>query len=291
MIATILFSGCQAKAMNKNWHEKHGWKAAKFFSDFKVIELCNAIEANDLVSMRKLIDAGADVNSKGIGNMTPLLWAFPDNKPERFRLLLENGANPNVTITSNFGVPDGFLVGDCVTHMSCKTHFSYLEDVFNHGGDPNLPSQIETNKNETPIFFVIRTGGEDAKKRIEILLKKGADINHCVNVTPLILSAYHGGQYELAMFLIESGADIHAYQDNGVNKLTHALVKAEKTLLKNASPQQRADYGKLVMYLERNGESLEEARSDLKRWEEWNGSLRELYQREKEERLEREKNK
>lgn len=291
MILTILFCGCEAKAMNKTWHEKHGWNAENYFSDDKVIALCKAIEANDLESMRKLLDAGADINTKGTGNMTPLLWAFPDNKPERFRLLLERGADPNVTITSNFGVPNGFLVGDSVTHMSCKAHFSYFEDVFKNGGDPNLPSKIETNKNETPIFFVIRSGGADVKKKIEMLIKKGADINKCVDITPLILSAYHGGQYELAMFLIDSGADIHAYQDNGVNKLTHALVKAEKTLLKIVTAHQRADYDKLVKYLEQHGESLDEARTDLKRWEEWNGSLRELYQREKEERIEREKNK
>ena len=63
-----------------------GWVAEEFFTDAKVISLCHAIESEDLKLMRQLIDTGADVNAIGEGGMTPLLWAFPDNKIEN-RLL------------------------------------------------------------------------------------------------------------------------------------------------------------------------------------------------------------
>jgi hypothetical protein len=49
-----------------------------------VIALCKATEANDIAEIDRLVAAGADVNAQGEGNMTPLLWAYPDNKLERF---------------------------------------------------------------------------------------------------------------------------------------------------------------------------------------------------------------
>ena len=72
-----------ARVTNAPWHELHGWKAADFFTDPQVIALCDAIAANDVARMKERIAAGADVNARGKDSMTPLLWAFVDNKPER----------------------------------------------------------------------------------------------------------------------------------------------------------------------------------------------------------------
>src|SRR5690606_20794623 len=80
------------------WHRLAGWNAEDSFDDTQVIELCRAIERNDLAEMKRLIVEGADPSALGKQGMTPLLWAFPDRKIERFRLLLEHGADPNVII-------------------------------------------------------------------------------------------------------------------------------------------------------------------------------------------------
>ncbi len=75
------------------WHAHVGWRAQDYFEDPKVIELCKAIEANDLAKMRAVIASGADVKAIGKDGMTPLLWAFPENHFERFELLLRAGAD------------------------------------------------------------------------------------------------------------------------------------------------------------------------------------------------------
>src|SRR5215471_13824001 len=104
------------KVMGATFHENFGWKAEDYFTDPQVIALCKAIQANDLTEMDRLITAGANVNAKGKDNMTPLLWAFPDNKLDRFKKLLEHGADPNVAIKSDLNTHEGFGIGDCVTH-------------------------------------------------------------------------------------------------------------------------------------------------------------------------------
>jgi len=285
----LLLSGCDAIGAERTWHQKQNWRAEDYFQDPQVIALCKAIESNDLVEMKRLIDKGADVKALGKGNMTPLLWAFPDNKPERFRLLLEKGADPNVYTKSNFGVPNAFLVGDSVTHMAARSDFSHFDAVFELGGDANLPSKIETNLDETPIFSVIKAGGPDVNRRIGILIKKGADINHCAGTRPVILAASFGGQYDLALFLLENGADFKLYQADDLMKLTHILVRAQSTLLKFAEAQQRADYDRLVKFLEDQGETLQEAHADEKRWASMGGSIRNNYEQRKQEIVERKK--
>src|SRR5262249_43090774 len=148
--------------------------AEEYFDDPQVIALCHAIEANDLAEIDRLIAAGANVNAKGKGNMTPLLWAFPDDKMDRFKRLLEHGANPNVVTESDFNTHGGLSSGDSVTHMACRTEFAgYFEAVFAHGGDPNLDK-----RGDTPLFSVINGVRADKKTMVQSLITKGADLNH-----------------------------------------------------------------------------------------------------------------
>jgi hypothetical protein len=291
VIALFLSNGCDQAGgltLKRSWHDKHHWVAQDYFNDPQVIALCEAIRANDLDAIRRLIREGANVNALGKGNMTPLLWAFPDNKIDRFRLLLENGANPNVYIESNLGVPNAFQAGDSVTHMVCRTYFEYFDAVFDHGGDVNFPSKVPMNVGETPIFTLIRYGGPDKRQKLKKLIDKGADISLCVETTPAILSTSFGGQYELTLQLLEAGADYRVYQSDGIQRLVHIVSKADELLLRTAGPQQRADYDRLVDWLERHGESIDEAKADRARWAKWSDNFTDHRAREIAERKRRE---
>jgi hypothetical protein len=84
--------GCSEMANRPNelWHTKFRWSALDYFEDPKVIALCHAIEADNIAEIDRLAADGANVNTQGDGKMTPLLWAYPDNKLERFTRLLGN---------------------------------------------------------------------------------------------------------------------------------------------------------------------------------------------------------
>jgi len=130
---------------NMSWHERYNWKAEEFFDDPQVIALCKAIEAGDLEEIDRLVAEGADVNTRGKDNMTPLLWAFPGEKTEAFKRILEHGADSSVVVTDHFNTqrtrhPDDLIrPGDSVLVLAARTsrpyHFKY---VMQHGGNPNL---------------------------------------------------------------------------------------------------------------------------------------------------------
>jgi hypothetical protein len=84
VMAQTMVGGCTdeqstKRSIEQSWHRKFNWRAEDFFTDLKVIELCRAIEKEDLILIDKLIAEGTDVNAKGKDNMTPLLWAYPKN--------------------------------------------------------------------------------------------------------------------------------------------------------------------------------------------------------------------
>lgn len=274
VIAITLIVGCQeiSKVLsNATWHEKCGWKAEDFFDDPQVIALCRAIEANDTAEIDRLVAAGADVNAQGKGKMTPLLWAFPDNKLQRFKRLLEHGANPNVVIESDFNTRGAMRAGDSVLHMSCKTAFpGYFEAVLAHGGNVNLVKSGKGNLDDTPLFLVIKFGGPNKKGKIQMLLEKGADINYMNGAwaTPVMQAANWGGQYDIALMLLEAGADHRIYMPKSNSRLIH-LVLAEVRRSSTWTPQQKLDYQRLLQWLVDHGESLEEAKADRERWKSW----------------------
>lgn len=73
-----------------------------------VIKACGSAYYNEekfkekMLYMRRLIKAGVDVNSKDEKGMTALMWATFSGSLELVNLLLEAGANPNLTTNNLF---------------------------------------------------------------------------------------------------------------------------------------------------------------------------------------------
>ena len=156
----LSLSGC----LRRTPHERLKWKAEDFFTDKGVVALCKAIEKKDITEIDRLVKSGVNVNARGHGNMTPLLWAFPMGE-EVFKKMLELGADPNVKLTGQvWPVPlfDGYSVmSACATPTLTEgllhsQYFpgvrmdNYLKLALQHGGDPN----IEDANGETPIFYL-----------------------------------------------------------------------------------------------------------------------------------------
>ncbi|MEM8864624.1 MAG: hypothetical protein AAGF31_03655 [Planctomycetota bacterium] len=253
------------------FHEKYGWKAEAYYSDAAQIELCRAILANDLVGIERAVANGADVNARGKGGMTPLLWAYAENNPERLKKLLELGADPNATWESDFNTK-GTIVrpGDAVTLMVCDCVFDhYFDHVFDHGGNPNLVTEA---RGQTPIRTLIVGRSRDKLKKLKRLIELGADVDNSgpgKYYTP-VTYAVASGEYALALELAKSGADYLACSPDHPARIIHGLAAAVPWAdnVESDHPKRTA-FRELVEWLAEKGESLAEAQQDRTRWRKW----------------------
>ncbi len=233
VLSSAIRSGIEQTIHSQSFYQRPDWKAENYFTDPKVIDLCQAIRKRDLALIDKLIGEGADVNAKGTGNMTPLLWAFvqgrPWNKPPSsaqrkqpdsiekwsekefdathlviFTKLLEHGADPNVQTTSDFGWLRELDIS--ITEYAALVAFPYFKAVMENGGDPNYIAQSERNAHKSLAHIIL--GRVDSIKKLQLLIDAGIDLNHVDNrgETPL-MSAVSLGSYDLAIMLVEAGAD------------------------------------------------------------------------------------
>ncbi len=109
-------------------------------------------------------------------------------------------------------------------------------------------------------------------EKTQALIDNGCDLNEKRSgTTPAMVAVGWGGQYDLAIMLLEAGADYRIYQEGQNSRLIH-FAAAEKDRLSSCSPKQRLDYSRLVLWLEQHGETLTDAEKDFARWRSWDGT-------------------
>ena len=244
------------------WHAHFGWHAQDYFEDPKVIELCKAIEANDLAKMRAVIASGADVKAIGKDGMTPLLWAFPENHFERFELLLRAGADPAVVTKSDFNTKGKLESGTTVAHETAKIRFKrQFLAVVDSGVSPDLTaSYFGKPVNLFRVTLDSRLLKEAVAERIDAILRlkpSQRTLNDSVAI------AINAGHYDIALRLFEAGADLESpYYLNG--NPVHLVLWNELSLPRSA--EVREQYNRLVEWIALQGADLEAARADVNRW-------------------------
>ena len=259
----VLNVSAKAVGVERNFHQKVGWKARDFFTEKDVIKLCQAIEANDLNKIDELIVAGVDVNSIGKDNMTPLLWAFPDNQFDRFKKLLDAGANPNIQISTNLNLIRAFTAGESVSHRVAETWFpKYFEETITHG----MNYYLKDEGGRDVVYVLMRSSRtEELIPRFKLLLDHGWDINHpgwCGD-NALLMSIQHE-RYALAFFLLENGADYNYYNPTTQVKAIHQLVPVQGGLYPRPPSPQTPEYLKVLKWLEDHGQDATLAAATIK---------------------------
>lgn len=273
-ISLTMTSGCEVPAVvsslfpSANFHTKLNLRAEEYFDDPQVLELCAAIEDNDINEMKRLIAAGVDINTIGNGGVTPLFWAFPDNQLERFTLLLENGADPNVHFTSDLNLPDAFRAGDTVMHMSARSHFpnQFLE-VMKRGGDPTIPG----SHGDSVLHEIIRAGVPNADERISAAVARGADINAIdrFDATPIETAVGRFGQYDVAIQLLRMGADPTIKGKGRLENAIHLVLAEKRSVDRGQGIKIPSEYQSLKHFigvLRESGYNVDQAQEDIERW-------------------------
>jgi ankyrin repeat protein len=157
----------------------------------------DCIRTGTTEAVAALLDAGAEVNIAEVNRgQTPLMWAAAGGHAEITRLLIKHGANVHaVTNPYEERVPNTCRICDWKPSP---------------GGF-------------TALMYAAQSGDIDTTR---YLLNAGADVNDATQEygNSLVIAAASKHE-DLALFLLESGADYESKDENGVTALHHAHQK------------------------------------------------------------------
>jgi ankyrin repeat protein len=170
--------------------------------------LIDAVKANDVGTVRTLLDKRADVNAVQADGTTALHWAVEREAMEIVPLLIRAGAN--VKATNRYGATPLWLAS---LNGNARTIAMLLEG----GADPSAAS----DDGETALMVAARTGKIDA---VNLLLARGADPNVTEKwrgQTALMWAAAEG-YAPVIDALVARGADVSARSNGGFTAILFA---------------------------------------------------------------------
>ena len=193
--------------------------------------------------LQAIISHGIDVNASNKNHVTALIIACHKGNTDAINILLEAGADPNITDSKG---------ATCIHHAVGEGHSKHvLETVVSHGADVNAANKKSitalmlacANLNEYAINVLLNAGADpntaDAggdtclhyvaqnhfcTKVLQAIISKGIDVNatNKKHVTALII-ACHKGNTDAINILLEAGADPNITDSKGATCIHHAV--------------------------------------------------------------------
>lgn len=165
-----------------------------------------------------LLNAGANPNLTDFKNQTPLMWAASKNKPKIIKLLLEAKADTEIK--------ESKLGQTALMIATIKKHNECVKLLLKGGASPNATSL----NGSTPL---IEASASQQLIAVKLLLESGANPNLTNNrgVTPLLF-AVSKQDLEITKMLIKNGAYLDAQHDTGATPLTLASTFGNLAIVK-----------------------------------------------------------
>lgn len=157
-------------------------------------------------AIRSMIAAGADVDAKiSAHEQTALMWAAAEDHPDAVKALIDGGANVNAT-TKLIQAPEPFIV---------KVPSSFGQ---------NFPKTVRFRKSSGGFSALLFAAQKGSVESARLLLDAGAKIDYATEEEgSALVVATAGGHKELAMLLLERGANPNVHDGWGVTPLHYAV--------------------------------------------------------------------
>jgi ankyrin repeat protein len=157
-----------------------------------------------------LIDCGANIEARNKKGLTPLFTATEKGRHEIVRLLLRKGAKPDAMDDE----------GDTALHLT------YSEDVAMALIDCGANIEARNKKGLTPLFTATEKGRHEI---VRLLLRKGAKPDAMDDEGDTALHLTYSE--DVAMALIDCGANIEARNKKGLTQLLNAKAKGKDNIV------------------------------------------------------------
>ena len=184
------------------------YSAKNYFTDKKVVALCNAAKKGDIKKIDKLLAEGVDINTVGKTGLNPLHWLLVMNKEFKkkrigFKYLLEKGADP-MQVHEKSGLN--------VIHTTARyKNPDYLKMILKYGHikRKDLDAEIPNEQFSVALMQAMAT---NRFENFKLLLDAGADMNwrktdEVGMVKSVLRSCSLGGNWKFVYELLKRGVD------------------------------------------------------------------------------------
>ncbi|HBL98726.1 TPA: hypothetical protein DDZ86_03730 [Candidatus Dependentiae bacterium] len=181
----------------------------------------NLEEINEnLKKIRKILNAGVDVNQCNSDGFAPLFVAINRGDKEIVELLLEHGADVNISEKT---------MGCTPLYLACQEGYEFIAKRLLESG---ALVDKSTNDGYTPLLWAVKAGN---KEIVELLLKYKANVNIVEKIkggTPLYLACQNGYEF-IVKRLLESGALVNKGANDGSTPLYIACQNGYEFIVKH----------------------------------------------------------
>ena len=184
------------------------YSAKNYFTDEKVVALCNAAKKGDIKKIDKLLAEGVDINTVGKTGLNPLYWLMVMNKESKkrrigFKYLLKKGANPLQVHTKS---------GWNLIHTTAQyKNPDYLKMILKYGHIKRKDLDIEIPNDDFSVAL-LQAMATNRFENFKLLLDAGADMNwRKTNRVGMVKSVLRDcslvGDWKFVYELLKRGAD------------------------------------------------------------------------------------
>ena len=199
-------SGCLLSAPSPAAKSAHTRSLEKWYPDKGAQALAVAAEFGDAAEVRRLMkEEGVNPDKYFSPEGMPLIaWPVFTKNPAGLKAMLENGADPNAAVLHPAQDTERFRgrhENNAMVWAAKQEDSIYLRYLLDHGGNPNA----RNSNGETLLFQAFIW--QDQWQNVQLLVKRGADVNAKSQVTTILHDYTGRGAFEKAYWLLEHGAD------------------------------------------------------------------------------------
>ncbi|EEA03315.1 Ankyrin [Burkholderia sp. H160] len=204
--------------------EKHAW----WYFSGAYLTAADAIDRSDTADLERALK-GLDVDARGKDNITLMWYAITRKQYGAVSTLVRMGSNVEQQVVEGLGTP-------LLAALRTKDD-GLLRAMLDGGLSPNFQDSDGTSL----LQQVIEWKG-DPFPAVKLLLSRGADINHRDHIGDApITGAIIASRPDIAMYLIEHGADVNVQAVNGAT-LAYGVQVSINHLQPNAPQAKISNY-------------------------------------------------
>ena len=204
-------------------------------------ELYQAVNHGNLTSVHRLLKKGADIETTGDNDMTPLEMAVSNGDLPMVQLLLQKGANAHVKDHSlETPLTHAAYRGDAeIVRLLLKQSPDLTEKnealLEAAHGEPAIVVEQDQSGRRLSIEQIMRHVESPWVDTVRLLLDSGADIEATDEYRgPPLVDAAAYAQTEVVIFLLNRGANLHARDKHGRTALIAASCECAVATMNDA---------------------------------------------------------